>query len=336
MLSFIPYVGSITGGVTSIGLALAQFPTWTGVAEVAGVFVAGQLLEGYVIYPRFLGDRVELHAVWVIFALFAGGAVFGFLGVLLAVPVAAMLGVLARFWLRRYLASPLYSDPPPGTVGDDAANCRCRSPTRPHTTRRTSSPARATPPRWPGWTRRGPAGGWRSGGTPDAARRTCCTSGPRAAARPCCLARRWTRRRRPAMRTAGAGLAVDDADGAPERPLLHLLNAAAEAGRPVLLAARSPPSRWATRLPDLASRLRATATVELAPPGDDMLRALFANLLAARQLAVPETLQRWMLLRLPRHPAALREAARQLDSAALAAGRVTQAVAAAVVEACAA
>jgi predicted PurR-regulated permease PerM len=112
LLSFIPYVGSITGGVTSIGLALAQFPTWTGVAEVAGVFIAGQLLEGYVIYPRFLGDRVELHAVWVIFALFAGGAVFGFLGVLLAVPMAAMIGVLARFWLRRYMSSPLYSDPP--------------------------------------------------------------------------------------------------------------------------------------------------------------------------------------------------------------------------------
>ncbi len=113
VLSFIPYVGSITGGVTSIGLALAQFPTWTGVAEVVAVFIVGQLLEGYVIYPRFLGDRVELHAVWVIFALFAGGAVFGFLGVLLAVPVAAVIGVLARFWLRRYLASPLYSDPPP-------------------------------------------------------------------------------------------------------------------------------------------------------------------------------------------------------------------------------
>ncbi len=113
VLSFIPYVGTITGGVTSIGLAFAQFPTWTGVAEVAAVFLAGQLLEGYVIYPRFLGDRVELHAVWVIFALFAGGAAFGFLGVLLAVPVAAVIGVLARFWLRRYLASPLYSDPPP-------------------------------------------------------------------------------------------------------------------------------------------------------------------------------------------------------------------------------
>ena len=111
MLSFIPYVGSITGGVTSIGLALAQFH-WQGVAVVAGVFVAGQLLEGYVIYPRFLGDRVELHAVWVIFALFAGGAAFGFLGVLLAVPVAAAIGVLARFWLRRYLQSPLYLEPP--------------------------------------------------------------------------------------------------------------------------------------------------------------------------------------------------------------------------------
>ncbi len=114
LLSFIPYVGSITGGVASIGLAFAQFPTWTGVATVAGVFVAGQLLEGYVIYPRFLGDRVELHAVWVIFALFAGGAAFGFLGVLMAVPVAAALGVLLRFWLRRYLGSPLYLDPPPG------------------------------------------------------------------------------------------------------------------------------------------------------------------------------------------------------------------------------
>ncbi len=112
LLSFIPYVGTIVGGVASIGLALAQFPTWAGVVEVAAVFLAGQLLEGYVIYPRLLGNRVELHAVWVIFALFAGGEAFGFLGVLLAVPVAAVIGVLARFWLRRYLASPLYSDPP--------------------------------------------------------------------------------------------------------------------------------------------------------------------------------------------------------------------------------
>lgn len=112
LLSFIPYVGSITGGVTAIGLALAQFPQWHGVAVVGAVLVIGQILEGYVIYPRFLGDRVELPAVWVIFALFAGGAAFGFLGVMLAVPIAATIGVLARFWLRRYLVSPLYLDPP--------------------------------------------------------------------------------------------------------------------------------------------------------------------------------------------------------------------------------
>jgi len=111
-LSFIPYVGTITGAVVSIGLAFAQYPTWEGVVRVAMVFVVGQVLEGYVIYPRFLGDRVELPAVWVIFALFAGGASFGFVGVMLAVPVAATVGVLARFWLRRYLRSPLYLDPP--------------------------------------------------------------------------------------------------------------------------------------------------------------------------------------------------------------------------------
>jgi len=111
-LSFIPYVGSITGAVTAIGLAFSQFPTWAGVLWVAGVFVLGQTLEGYVIYPRFLGDRVELPAVWVIFALFAGGAAFGFVGVMLAVPVAATVGVLCRFWLRRYLASPVYLEPP--------------------------------------------------------------------------------------------------------------------------------------------------------------------------------------------------------------------------------
>jgi predicted PurR-regulated permease PerM len=113
LLSFIPYVGSITGGVTAIALAMAQFQSWRGVIVIAIVLIVGQILEGYVIYPRFLGDRVELPAVWVIFALFAGGAAFGFLGVMLAVPVAATIGVLCRFWLRRYLQSPLYLDPPP-------------------------------------------------------------------------------------------------------------------------------------------------------------------------------------------------------------------------------
>jgi predicted PurR-regulated permease PerM len=123
VLSFIPYVGTVTGFFTSLALASAQFQSWTGVGLVAGVFLVGQALEGYVIYPRFLGDRVELHAVWVIFALFAGGAAFGFVGVLLAVPAAATIGVLCRFWLRRYLESPLYLDPPgPPSIGPPAGS----------------------------------------------------------------------------------------------------------------------------------------------------------------------------------------------------------------------
>lgn len=111
-LSFIPYVGSLTGFVLAVLLAIGQWGDWNGVILVIGIFVTGQVLEGYVIYPRLLGDRVELHAVWVIFALFAGGVAFGFLGVLLAVPIAAAVGVLARHWLKRYLESPLYLDPP--------------------------------------------------------------------------------------------------------------------------------------------------------------------------------------------------------------------------------
>jgi predicted PurR-regulated permease PerM len=111
-LSFIPYVGTLLGGITAILLSLTQNPGWGGVINVLIVFGCGQALNDYFIQPRFLGDRVGLPAVWVIFSLFAGGAAFGFLGIMLAVPVTATLGVLARFWVRRYLHSPLYLDPP--------------------------------------------------------------------------------------------------------------------------------------------------------------------------------------------------------------------------------
>jgi predicted PurR-regulated permease PerM len=112
-LSFIPYVGTVVGAITAILLSLSQTPGWDGVLKVAIVFAFGQALNDYVIQPRFLGDRVGLPAVWVIFSLFAGGAAFGFVGIMLAVPATATLGVLARFWLRRYLHSPLYLDAPP-------------------------------------------------------------------------------------------------------------------------------------------------------------------------------------------------------------------------------
>ncbi|HQT64353.1 MAG: AI-2E family transporter [Acidocella sp. 20-57-95] len=115
ILSFIPYVGTIIGASSSVLLVLSQSPGWHGVLSVLAVFALGQAINDYIIQPRFLGDRVGLPAVWVIFSLFAGGAAFGFLGIMLAVPVTATLGVLARFWLKRYLMSPLYLDPPPSS-----------------------------------------------------------------------------------------------------------------------------------------------------------------------------------------------------------------------------
>ncbi|MFD2261346.1 AI-2E family transporter [Lacibacterium aquatile] len=108
ILSFIPFVGAIVGGVASVGLALLQFDSFVSVAIVAGVFVVGQVLEGYVLQPWLVGDRVKLHPMWVIFALLAGGALFGFLGVLLAVPVMAIIGVAARFAISGYMSSSLY------------------------------------------------------------------------------------------------------------------------------------------------------------------------------------------------------------------------------------
>lgn len=138
----------------------------------------------------------------------------------------------------------------------------------------------------------------------------------------------------PALPTTG-GVALDSADAMAEEPaLLHLLNATHEARLPVLLAARTPPARWPVRLPDLASRLRAVTSVEILPPEESLLRALLLRLLADRQLAVRPDLQDWLLLRLPRSPAALREAVARLDQAALAAGRaVTRPIAAGVVAA---
>lgn len=117
LISFIPYVGSIAGFVLGVVLALAQSHDWLLPALVAGVFMAGQVIEGNFLTPKLVGDRVGLHPVWIIFALLAAGSLFGFVGILLAVPVAAVIGVLTRFALSRYLASPLYDhsigQPPP-------------------------------------------------------------------------------------------------------------------------------------------------------------------------------------------------------------------------------
>ncbi|MEE8506115.1 MAG: AI-2E family transporter [Kiloniellales bacterium] len=108
VLTFIPYFGAIVGLVLSVGLALVQFDDWMRVAIVAGIFVIGQVIEGNFLTPKLVGESVGLHPVWVIFGLFAGGALFGFVGVLLAIPITAVVGVGARFALTRYMQSPYY------------------------------------------------------------------------------------------------------------------------------------------------------------------------------------------------------------------------------------
>lgn len=150
-----------------------------------------------------------------------------------------------------------------------------------------------------------------------------------AACRPAILLQVSAIRGLPLLPAQGA-IAIDDADTAPDPvALLHLLNAAAEARLPVLLAGRAPPARWQPTLPDLDSRLRAITAVGLRPPDDELLRALFARLIAERQLRVDESVQAYLLARLPRSCAALHEAAARLDRASLAAGkRVTRALAA--------
>jgi chromosomal replication initiation ATPase DnaA len=116
-------------------------------------------------------------------------------------------------------------------------------------------------------------------------------------------------------------LGIDDADQVRDpEALLHVLNAAAERGSPVLLTARTPPAQWPFALPDLVSRLRAMPSVGLLPPDDGLLRAMLARLLAERQIAVPERVQAFLLARLPRTGNALRDAAARLDCYALAEG----------------
>lgn len=123
LISFIPYVGSLTGLVLAVGVAFVQFwPDWTMIVAVAVVFFIGQFIEGNILQPRLVGKSVGLHPVWLMFALFAFGALFGFVGLLIAVPASAAVAVLVRFAIARYLESPLYkghaSEPAPPLPAD--------------------------------------------------------------------------------------------------------------------------------------------------------------------------------------------------------------------------
>ena len=109
LITFIPYLGSLIGGALAIGLALFQFwGDWVTIGLVAGIFMLGQVIEGNFLTPKLVGNSVGLHPVWLILALSVFGALFGFVGMLVAVPVAAALGVVARFAVEQYLDSRLY------------------------------------------------------------------------------------------------------------------------------------------------------------------------------------------------------------------------------------
>ncbi len=108
ILSFIPYVGMLFGMALGVGVAFFQFGDIFHVALVLGIFMIGQVIEGNFVTPNIVGNKVGLHPVWMIFAMLAGGALFGFTGVLIAIPVAAVIGVLVRFFTSEYKKSKLY------------------------------------------------------------------------------------------------------------------------------------------------------------------------------------------------------------------------------------
>jgi predicted PurR-regulated permease PerM len=122
LMSFVPFVGFAVGAVIACIVAVAQYwPDWVPLAKVLAVFAAGQALEAGFLSPKIVAGHIKLHPVWLIFALFAFGYLFGLVGMLVAVPTAAAIGVLARFGVEEYLKSPLYSGAKPTGSGSDGS-----------------------------------------------------------------------------------------------------------------------------------------------------------------------------------------------------------------------
>jgi predicted PurR-regulated permease PerM len=121
LLSFIPYVGMIMGMSIALIVAFFQYGGLDGISSIAiilSIFIVGQVIEGSFVSPKLVGDKVGLHPVWIIFGMLAGASLFGFTGILLAVPVTAVIGVLIRFCIAKYRDSDLYSEASAGKKAD--------------------------------------------------------------------------------------------------------------------------------------------------------------------------------------------------------------------------
>lgn len=128
LLSFVPYLGFITGLVAALIAVMVQFGDWFHLGLLAVVFAVGQMMEGYVLTPKLVGDKIGLHPVAVIFAVLAGGHLFGFLGVLLALPAAAVIMVLLRYGYARYQKSDLYAERTALVISEDGAPSAAAAP----------------------------------------------------------------------------------------------------------------------------------------------------------------------------------------------------------------
>ncbi len=338
VLSFIPYVGSLTALVLSLGVGLVQgWPSLKLFFLALAVVGVGQFLEGNVIAPKLVGGSIGLHPVWLMFALFAFGELFGFTGLLIAVPTAAALGVLARHLIGLYLKSPLYRGAAPRgsrVVSGPARQLTLDWPHDPSYAREDflEAPGNAEALRailsWPNWAGRmlmlvGPE---RLGQEPS--RRDLGAQARRRASSPPrrCRARRWSNSPPP------NALLIEDADriGAARGRAVPPLEPDARKRRALAPhRARASPTRWGLKTADLLSRLRLAPIVSLGAPDLDLTQAVLFKLFSDRQLAVDPSVVSYVALRIERSLDAARAIVAALDREALARGkRVTRAMAA--------
>ena len=331
------------------------WPSWHLPVLALVVVLIGQFLEGNVLSPKLVGDKVGLHPVWLIFALLAFGSVWGFTGLIVAVPVASAIGVLLRFATKRYRESPIYTgevktDPPVrALVQETPQEPPLVAPPQPvpgatHLTWRASddvsrqlifdlgrapsfdpddfltSPsnaeAHAMIERWPDWPGR-----------------TLILTGP-----PGCgkshLGAIWAGRA--GARIAGPGDILDvstwtspvvalleDCDRArhPEAALFHLMNLAKEGGGWLLFTSREAPSLWDVRTPDLLSRLRLAPVVPIGRPDPPLLRAVIVKLFADRQIRIDEEVVAYAERHCDQSLEAINRFVAAVDDESLAAGR---------------